>query len=78
MTRSINHEHYIVDIIDDNSDQPWIYCLRKKSDAFAMAMQVFVNTVCKPRGIHYFALRIDNATQMSLDSEPSTAVSTPT
>jgi hypothetical protein len=27
-TRSINHEHYIVDIIDDNSDKPWIYCLR--------------------------------------------------
>jgi hypothetical protein len=22
-TRSINHEHYIVDIIDDNSDKPW-------------------------------------------------------
>jgi hypothetical protein len=45
-TRSINHEHYIVDIIDDNSDKPWIYCLRKKSDAFAfvfaMALQVFV------------------------------------
>jgi hypothetical protein len=45
-TRSINHEHYIVDIIDDNSDKPWIYYMRKKSDAFAMALQVFVNTVC--------------------------------
>jgi hypothetical protein len=51
----------IVDIVDDNSDEPWIYCLRKKSDAFAMALKVFVNTVYRPRGIHYFALRIDNA-----------------
>jgi hypothetical protein len=25
-TRLINHEHYIVDIIDDNSAKPWIYC----------------------------------------------------
>jgi hypothetical protein len=64
-TRSINHEHYIVDIIDDNSDKPWIYCRRKKSDAFAMALKVFVNTVCKPRGIHYFALRIDNAGELT-------------
>jgi hypothetical protein len=64
-TRSINHEHYIVDIIDDNSDKPWVYFLRKKSDAFALALQVFVNTVCKPRGIHYFALRIDNAGELT-------------
>jgi hypothetical protein len=56
-TRSINHEH--------NSDKPWIYCLRKKSDAIAMALQVFVNTVCKPRGIPYFALRIDNAGELT-------------
>jgi hypothetical protein len=30
-----------------------------------MALQVFVNTVCKPRGIHYFVLRIDNAGEMT-------------
>jgi hypothetical protein len=64
-TRSINHEHYIVDIIDDNSDKPWIYCLRKKSDAFEQALQVFRNTVCKPRGITFFALRIDNAGELT-------------
>jgi hypothetical protein len=26
---------------------------------------VFVNTVCKPRGIHYFVLQIDNAGELT-------------
>jgi hypothetical protein len=72
-TRSINHEHYIVDIIDDNSDKPWVYYLRKKSDAFPLALQVFVNTVCKPRGLNYFALRIDNAGELTSHEVPTMA-----
>ena len=63
-TRSINHEHYVVDIIDDNSDKTWIYCIRRKSDALDHAIKVFVDTVCRPRGINFFALRIDNGGEL--------------
>ena len=46
-TRSFNHQHYVVDIIDDISGFAHIYCLRRKSDALRDALQVFHKTVCK-------------------------------
>ena len=58
-TRSINHQHYVVDLIDDNSNMAFIFCLRRKSDALRDALQVFYT--CQPHGITFFALRIDNA-----------------
>jgi hypothetical protein len=57
-TRSINHEYYVLDVIDDNSDKPWVYPLRRKSDALALGLQVFHKTVCLPRGISFYALRL--------------------
>ena len=63
-TRSINHQHYVVDIIDDNSGKAFIYPLRLKSHALRDALQAFYNTVCKPRGINFFSLRMDNAGEL--------------
>ena len=63
-TRSINHQHYVVDIIDDNSGRAHVYCIRRRSDALRDALQVFHNTVCRPRGINFFALRLDNAGEL--------------
>ena len=57
-TRSINHQHYLVDIINDNSG------LRRKSDTLLDALCIFYDTVCRPRGINFFALRMDNAGEL--------------
>ena len=37
-TRSINHQHYVADIIDDNSGKAFIYHLRLKSHALRDAL----------------------------------------
>ena len=54
-TRSINHQHYLADIIDDNSGKAFVYPLRLKSHALRDALQAFYNTVCKPR-ITFFSV----------------------
>jgi hypothetical protein len=63
-TRSLTMSTYVTDIIDDNSDKTWIHCLRRKSDALDHAIKVFNDTVCRPRGINFFALRIDNGGEL--------------
>ena len=63
-TRFIKNQHYLVDIIDDNSGMAHIHCLRQKSDTLRDAQCTFYDTICRPRGINFFALRMDNGGEL--------------
>ena len=59
--QSIFTIYVVVDIIDNNSGRAHVYCSRRRSDVLRDALQVFHYTICRPRGINFFALRLDNA-----------------